>query len=135
MATAFEISGECNHVGAEQPGLFNCVRQTHIVITSAMFAPRHELLVFGHEKRLFDQFDLLRDFRFTFCKIKLVSAIGTSRQFELDDFIDQFRCERLAKILLVTFLSAAFPFDLAFRFLIDRRLVLRRFDDVRRRRL
>ena len=106
-----------------------------------MFAPIHQLLIFGHEKRLFNEFDLLRDFRFTFFEIEFVPAIGTSRQFELDDFIDQLRRERLAKMLLVTFLSAASALALTFGFAFALGTLavcagtLRRLDDVRRRRL
>ena len=70
------------------------------MITLAMPTPIHELLVFGDEERLLNEFDLLRDFGCGVGEIEFVSAIGTFAQFELDDFIDEFRRERLAKICL-----------------------------------
>ena len=55
-----------------------------------MFAPVHQLLVFGNGKRFFNEFDLLGGFRFYFSEVELMSAVGTFGEFEFDDFIDQF---------------------------------------------
>ena len=39
-----------------------------------------------------------------------MSAIGALGQFELDDFVDEFRCDGLAQVLLVTLLAAGLAF-------------------------
>ena len=100
-----------------------------------MPAPIHQLLIFGDEERLLDEFDLLRDFGCGVGEIEFVSAIGTRCQFELDDFIDEFRRERLVKILLVTLLGTLFSPGVLLRFRIGGGFVFRRLDDVRRWRL
>ena len=100
-----------------------------------MPAPIHQLLIFGDEERLLDKLDLLRDFWRGFGEIEFVSAIGTGCQFELDDFVDEFRSDGLAQILLVTLLAAGLAF-LTVAFAVAVGLgVFRRLDDVRRRRL
>jgi len=99
------------------------------MVALAFLTPIQRLLIFGDSKGFLDEFDLLRDFGRGVGEIEFVSAIGTSCQFELDDTIDSFRGEWLAKVLLVTFLCTFFSFDLSFRFWIDGGF-FRRFDDV-----
>ena len=135
VASAFEISGQCDHVRSEETGFFDLGRQSDIMVTLTVFAPIHELLIFGDEKRLLDEFDLLRDFGRGVGEIEFVSTIGTSRQFEFDDFVDEFRRERLVKILFVSFLCTFFSFDFPFRFWIDRGLIFGRLNNIGGRRL
>ncbi len=61
-----------------------------VMVTLAVLAPVHQLLIFRDDKRLCDEFDLLRGFCFGFGEIEFVSAIGTGGEFELDDFVDEF---------------------------------------------
>ena len=65
--------------------------QPNIVITLTLFAPIHQLVIFGNGKWFFDEFDLLKGLGFGAVQIELMSALGTGRKFELDDFVYQFR--------------------------------------------
>ena len=134
VTSAFEIRGQRDHLRPEEAGFFDFVRQGDVVITLAMPAPIHELLILRDEERFFDEFDL-RDFRRGVGEIELVSAIGALGQFELDDFVDEFRRDGFSQILLVTLLSPLFSLDFPLRFRIVGRLVLRRLDNIRRLRL
>ena len=53
---------------------------------------------------------LLRDFGRRVGEVEFMSAIGALGQFELDDFVDEFRCDGLAQVLLVTLLAAGLAF-------------------------
>ena len=80
-----------------------------------VLAPIHQLLIFGNDDRFFDHFDLLGCFRFYFCEIEFVSAIGTVGEFELNDFIDECGCDRLSDVLFMTFLCTDFSFAPLYR--------------------
>jgi len=133
VTPTFEIGGECGHVWPEQSGFFDVVRQLAVVPTLTMFAPIHELMIFCSEKWFFDKFDLLCDFRFALHEIEFVPAIRARGEFELDDFVDQFRRKWFAKILFVAWLSTAFEFAFPFIFAFGLGS-LGRFDNIGGRR-
>src|SRR5215469_11067501 len=126
MNTSLEITCQGGHVRSEETGFFDFFGQANVMIAFALLAPIHQLLIFGDVDRFFDEIDLLKRFRFCVFQIEFVSAVGTVGEFEFDDFIDQFGCDGLSEVLLVTGLGSLFAF---FLFVV---FVLRfgRFDDV-----
>ena len=96
----------------------------------AVFAPIHQLLVFGDGNGFLDAFDVLKGFGFGFSEFEFVSAIGTVGEFEFDDFVDQFWCDGCSEMLFVPGLGSDFSF-LRFAVFV---FGLEWFDDVAGRR-
>ena len=74
VAASFEIGGQRDHVRSEEPGFFNRLGQRDVMVTLAVLASVHQLVIFRDDKRLCDEFDLLRGFCFGFGEIEFVSG-------------------------------------------------------------
>ena len=90
VSPPFQISGKSNHLFAEESGSFDGFGQADVVITPAVFAPIHQLLIFGNDNRFCDECNLLKVFCFTVNKVELLLAVGTIGELEFDDFVDEF---------------------------------------------
>ena len=59
------------------------------MIALAVFAPIHQLLIFGNDNRFFNECDLLKGFCFAVDEVELLLAVGTVCEFEFDDFVEE----------------------------------------------
>ncbi len=95
--------------------IFQHFEKFDVAIALAVLAPVHQLLIFGNDKRLGDEFDLLNIFRFDFGQIKRVAAVGAGVKLELDDGVDEFGREGRSEILFTTGLGSFFFVSRFFR--------------------
>ena len=135
VSATFEPRGQRDELRSEEAGFFDFRRQVGAVITLTMLAPRPCLLKFGHDERFLDELDLLMNFRRLVGGLEFSAARRTGIELEFDGLVDLRRVEGLAKILLVTFLTAGLAFLAVATTLTFRLGVLRWLDNIGRRRL